>query len=196
MRLDTQDPVQEVAAWIEEASQNSHIKYPTVMCLSTLNFEGFPEGRMVLLKGISEGGFVFFTNRQSTKGKSLENCSKVSLVFYWEALGKQVRILGTAQDVSDEDSDVYFHTRPRMSQIGALASSQSELLESRDFLIEKTAQIERLYEGKEVPRPSHWQGYRVIPQKIEFWIEQPYRLHDRFLFSKTESGWECIRLYP
>lgn len=190
------DPIEQFRVWLHDAQNHPHIGIPNTMCLSTIDLDGFPDGRMVLLKGFSKTGFVFFTNENSHKGQALAKTPKASLVFYWEVFGRQVRIQGLVETVSDEESDTYFHTRPRLSQIGALASDQSQRLDDKSSLETKMNQLEAHYQDQEIPRPAYWKGFRVIPHKIEFWIDQPYRLHDRFLYTKTEEGWNIIRLYP
>jgi pyridoxamine 5'-phosphate oxidase len=194
--IDIKDPIFEAAQWVEQAKSDPQILNPTAMCLSTIDLNGFPDARVVLLKGATKEGFMFFTNTHSNKGQALEKTPKAALTFYWEKLGKQIRIQGEVVFVSDQESDDYFHTRPRMSQIGAIASEQSQPLENRDILIQKTEALEKTFDGVQVPRPAHWKGYLLKPHKIEFWIDRPYRLHDRFLFTLENSHWHCVRLYP
>lgn len=192
-----ENPLEQFRLWLHEAEASPRIPIPNTMCLSTIDPNGFPDGRMVLLKGFSEAGFVFFTNEKSHKGQALAKTPKASLVFYWEPLGRQVRIQGTVETVSEAESDAYFHTRPRLSQIGAIASDQSQILTDRSILENKTKELEAKFEDKEIPRPAHWKGFRVNPHKIEFWIDRPFRLHDRFEYSRSmTSSWNCVRLYP
>ncbi len=151
---------------------------------------------MVLMKSFDEKGFVFYTNLNSTKGRALRATSRAALTFYWEALSRQVRIQGNVMPVSNEAADDYFATRPRGSQLGAWASEQSELLESRAKLEEKFQQYDEKFTGCEIPRPPHWGGYRVSPHRIEFWIGRNDRLHDRLLYERNGETWVMQRLYP
>jgi len=166
------------------------------MCLSTVDAQGWPEGRMVLLKGFDERGFVFYTSIKSAKGKSLAKHRRAALTFYWEPLHRQVRIQGSTRLVSDEEADAYWRTRPRLSQIGAWVSHQSEPLPSNVLLIKEAMKLGLKFMGREVPRPPHWTGYRVKPRAIEFWQGRPNRLHDRFLYTRTAKTWRIQRLYP
>lgn len=167
------------------------------MTLSTADSTGKPSGRMVLLKSFDEKGFVFFSNENSRKGKELLNNNFSSLTFFWSKLGKQVRIEGATEKIMEFESDEYFSTRPRASQIGAWASEQSCIIPDRKTLIENIEQLEKQYKGKSVPRPPHWIGYRLIPNHIEFWQNRANRLHDRFLFTRQENQeWQINRLAP
>jgi pyridoxamine 5'-phosphate oxidase len=191
------DPISQFQIWFDEARQCSEIKLPEAMCLSTVSPQGFPEGRMVLLKDFNSRGFVFYTNFESPKAKSLEDCPKAALTFYWEKLRRQVRIQGTVQKVNDAESDAYFQSRPRESQIGAWASRQSEVLSGRKALDEKFKEYRKKFEGREIPCPSFWGGFRVVPKSIEFWQERSSRLHDRFLYTRQAGGgWKIVRLSP
>lgn len=169
---------------------------PNAMVLSSVDPEGQPSSRVVLLKGFDERGFVFFTNLESRKGREVQAHPKVSLSFFWREMGKQVVILGTAGRVSDEEADAYFATRPRGSQLGAWASRQSRPLPSRDHLVAEVAKLEERYLGKPVPRPPHWSGFRVVPHWIEFWVSGTFRLHDRTAYERVEGGWKVTKLYP
>lgn len=194
-----QDPFRQFAKWYEEACHNSEILLPSAMCLATIDMQGFPDSRFVLLKEFSKEGFVFFTNTNSPKGKSLFQSNKASLAFYWERLKKQVRILGTAELVSHKEADDYFKTRPRESQIGAWASDQSQPVEDRKTLDQKFKEYSKTFEGKPILRPPYWTGFRIKPLKIEFWQECPSRMHDRFLFTRASASspqWKIQRLYP
>jgi pyridoxamine 5'-phosphate oxidase len=151
---------------------------------------------MVLLKGFDERGFVFYTNRKSPKGRHLERTPYAALCFYWASIGDQVRIEGPVELVSDEESDAYFATRPRGSQLGAWASYQSQPLPSRIELVSRYLQYKVKFMGGPVPRPPFWGGYRIIPERIEFWHNGLFRLHDRFLYTRTENGWTVQRLSP
>ena len=191
------DPLAAFVRWFEEAQLHSNARYPDAMTLSTVDPEGWPEGRIVLLKGVDSRGFSFFTNYRSRKGRGLEASGRGALTFYWGDLKRQVRAQGVVARLPKGESDEYFHTRPRGSQIGAWASEQSEPLESREALEVRAQQVEALHAGKEVPRPSHWGGYLLTPHEIEFWQEGASRLHDRFRYQRAESGdWRVERLNP
>jgi len=191
------DPLELFSDWLKVAEEHSVMSYPNSLTLSTLGEGGYPDGRIVLLKGVDERGFIFYTNFRSAKGRAMEAEPRVGLTFYWDALGRQVRVRGRAERVPDEESDAYFAGRPRGSQLGALASFQSETLEGRGPLEERFLELERRYEGETVPRPEHWGGYVVRPVEVEFWQAAEYRLHDRFLYRRVEGdGWSTRRLYP
>ena len=190
------DPLREFARWFRKASGHSRIKLPEAMCLSTVGRDGAPHGRMLLLKGFGEKGFVFYTNLNSPKACDLKENPTVAMTFYWEPLRRQVRIEGRVEPVSDAEADVYFASRPRLSQIGAWISNQSEPLSSRLILIRRFLSRLKEFGTGLVPRPPYWSGYRLIPDKIEFWEEKPNRLHDRFLYVRKGNGWEMSRLYP
>ena len=171
-------------------------KYPDAACLSTVLPDGYPDGRMVLVRQISDEGFVFFTNSHSVKGQSLAHEPKASLTFYWVSLGRQLRVTGDIEAVSEGDSDDYFNGRFLISQLGAWASDQSRPVESRDSLLARVEEVRQKYEGAAVPRPPHWIGYRIRPRRIEFWIEGEYRLHDRFEYRRVGAEWGFSRLNP
>jgi len=166
------------------------------MSLATVSAEGKPSGRIVLLRGVDDRGFVFYTNYNSRKSKELEATPHAALTFFWLGLERQVRIEGQVSRVSPEESDAYFQTRPRGSQIGALASPQSEFLKSREALEENVSKVTASFEGKEIPRPSHWGGYRIQPHRIEFWDNRSNRLHDRIVYIANNNGWTVERLAP
>jgi len=157
---------------------------------------GRPSARMVLLTGHGPGGFVFYTNEQSAKGEQLAENPRAALLFHWKSLRRQVRVEGAVERVGDEQSDAYFATRARDSQLGAWASDQSRPLDSRATFEGRFEQVKRQFEGKDVPRPPYWRGYRVIPERIEFWSDRPHRLHERRLFTRDGSGWTEGLLYP
>ncbi len=191
------DPFDQFAVWYKRATHCITLQFPEALCLSTIGRDGYPEGRFVLLKGFDKSGFVFYTNSESRKGQSLESCPKAALSFYWEPLQRQVRIQGNVERISGEEADQYFRSRPRISRLGAWASQQSRPLESRGKLLERLAEFKRKFRGQEVPRPSYWIGYRVVPVRMEFWELRANRLHDRFQYEKNSSGsWEIKRLYP
>lgn len=189
------NPFDRAAQWIDD-SRNAGDKYPDAACLSTVRPDGYPDGRMVLVRRVSDDGFVFFTNSQSVKGRSLAEAPKASLTFYWVSMGRQLRVTGDVEWVSEADSDAYFNGRFLISQLGAWASDQSQPLVSREVLLAKVDAVSQQYEGKSVPRPPHWIGYRIRPIRIEFWVEGEYRLHDRFEYRRSSDGWEFSRLNP
>lgn len=170
---------------------------PTVMVLSTCTRDGHPSSRVVLLKDITDEGFVFYTNYHSRKSRELSDNPRASLCFYWPEIDQQVRVEGTVIQTSIRDSDDYFRTRPRLSQLGAWASDQSQPLRSRQTLVDRTAELDSRFADQEVPRPSFWGGYIVRPRAVEFWINGEFRLHDRFLYTLEDTGkWFMQRLNP
>jgi pyridoxamine 5'-phosphate oxidase len=182
-------------SWLEDAAR-SEPNDPNAMALATVDPDGLPNVRMVLLKGFDPSGFVFYTNTESTKGRELLATGKAALVLHWKSLRRQVRARGTVSLVSDAEADAYFKTRPRDSRIGAWASQQSRPLESR-FAFEKAiATTAARYALGEVPRPPYWTGFRIAPVSIEFWHDRPFRLHDRISFTREGEGWRKTRLYP
>ena len=166
------------------------------MCLSTVGDDGRPSSRFVLLKEFDARGFVFYTNLESRKGAQLRAHPEAALTFYWGALEEQVRIEGAVEPVTDAEADAYFASRPRGSQLGAWASAQSSTLSYRGELEARLAEVERLYEGRVVPRPPHWSGRRVVPRRIEFWVGMPSRLHHRMLYESSGEGWALRILSP
>jgi pyridoxamine 5'-phosphate oxidase len=187
------NPIEQFEIWFQEALK-AEIREPNAMCLSTINEEK-PSSRIVLLKGIDEG-FVFFTNYESNKGNQIAKSQFASLNFFWVDLERQIRIEGIIEKVSEKESDEYFYSRPRGSQVGAWVSNQSRVVENRTILEAKLLDFEKEYENKPIPRPPHWGGYRLIPDKIEFWQGRPNRLHDRILYSKNDNNWKIERLCP
>lgn len=190
------DPFQLFAVWFEEAAR-SEPSDPNAMALATVDEDGMPNARMVLLKDVDERGFVFFTHSSSAKGCELGACPRAALVFHWKSLTRQVRVRGLVEPVTAAEADSYFSTRPRQSQIGAWASRQSMPLENRSVLEASIATYAEKYPDS-VPRPPHWWGYRVVPCAVEFWHERPFRLHDRIVFKRTQAGqpWTKTRLSP
>lgn len=190
------NPISQFQLWLKEASENPMVVEANAMVLAT-NSEDQPTTRTVLLKDVTEAGFTFFTNYNSAKSKSIEGNSKVSLLFPWYPMERQVKILGSASRISGTDSDAYFATRPRSSQIGAWASDQSAPLSSREELEKRWAEFATKYpEGSQVPRPPHWGGFLVIPTMIEFWQGRYSRLHDRIRYTRNASTWKLERFYP
>ncbi len=185
------------AAWLGEAT-TAEPRDPTAMTLATVDADGLPNARMVLLKGVDERGFVFYTNIDSQKGRELDVHPKAALVFHWKSLNRQVRVRGTVERVTAAEADAYFATRPKQAQIGAWASKQSAPLESRLAFEKAVALYGAKYALGTVPRPPNWSGYRIIPLRIEFWHDRPFRLHDRIEFVRTDPGapWSKTRLYP
>jgi pyridoxamine 5'-phosphate oxidase len=189
------DPLKQFRLWFEDVRE-AGITEANAMLLSTV-FEGRPSGRIVLLKDLDERGFSFFTNYDSKKGHEIAANPQVALTFFWKELERQVRIEGKIGKTSDAESSEYFAVRPRGSQIGAWASGQSEVIPDREFLEEKTKELEARFEGRQVPRPAHWGGYRVVADYVEFWQGRPSRLHDRLAYTKQPDGsWKIERLSP
>ena len=191
-----EDPVSQFQAWFQEANEDDRIPLPEAGCLSTVSPDGYPDGRMVLLKGFESEGFVFYTNLGSAKAEALRAHPKAGLTFHWILQGRQIRITGDVTPTTDEEADEYFVSRPRGSQIGAWASNQSQPLESREALEGRVNELEAKFEGEPVPRPPTWSGFRIRPVRIEFWQEGPFRLHDRFLYRVDAGGWSRDRLNP
>jgi pyridoxamine 5'-phosphate oxidase len=190
------DPLKLFQRWLDEA-KGAGIHLAEAMTLATSTPGGKPSARLVLLKQADGRGFVFYTNYNSPKARELDANPHAALVFYWSQLERQVRVEGKVERTSAGESDAYFKTRPRESQIGALASPQSEVIASREALQQRADEVERLYEGREVDRPAHWGGYRLRPERIEFWKGRPGRLHDRILYERqTDGGWTIKRLAP
>ena len=181
--------------WFAEARE-AEINDSNAMALATAGADGQPHVRMVLLKGHGPDGFVFYTNEQSDKGEQLRENARAALLFHWKALRRQVRIEGPIERVNDNDADGYFATRSRDSQLGAWASDQSRPLQTREAFESRFEEISRRFTGQDVPRPAHWGGYRVIPDRIEFWSDRPHRLHERRLFTREGDTWTEGLLYP
>lgn len=189
------EPFRLFARWLGEA-EKSEPNDPNAMALATVDAEGLPDVRMVLLKGHDEAGFVFYTNTESAKGAELAGQPKAAAVLHWKSLRRQVRFRGPVSRVSEEEADAYFASRPRDSRIGAWASQQSRPLESR-FALEKAVAVQAARFGLgEIPRPPYWTGFRIAPVAMEFWQDKPFRLHDRVRFTRVADGWQRQRLYP
>ena len=191
----SQEPILRTHDWIQEA-KDKEVGLPHALNLSSVSLEGQPSSRMVLLRRLSDEGLVFFTDYDGKKGQEIVNNNKAALNFWWAKTNKQIRIEGICKKVSDKESDDYFHSRPRGSQISALASKQTETLESYEGLLEKAKQIESDNEGKDIKRPDRWGGFVLKPNLFEFWTNQENRLHKRELFTLNEEGWEKSLISP
>ena len=189
------DPIAQFGIWFHEAVE-AEPNNPNAMTLATVSADGRPSTRMVLLKDHDAQGFVFYTNFNSQKGQELLANPNASLCFHWKSLGKQVRIEGPAGRVPDSEADAYYASRPRGSRIGAWASEQSQPVASRDVLEARVADLMAKFGADSIPRPPHWSGFRVVPDRIEFWTDRPDRLHDRQVFVRTADGWSEQRLQP
>jgi pyridoxamine 5'-phosphate oxidase len=192
----SKNPVEQFNRWFEEALV-AQVLEPNALTLSTVSENGFPSGRIVLLKAVENDKFQFFTNYQSQKGKELDSNPACALTFFWPELERQVRVDGIAARLDQAVSEKYFQSRPRESQIGAWASPQSAVISKREILEERVAELQKKFEGTEkLPKPNQWGGYEVEPVRIEFWQGRPSRLHDRIVFTKTDGVWQVNRLAP
>jgi pyridoxamine 5'-phosphate oxidase len=191
----TGDPMELFAEWFREA-EDAGVEVPETMTLATADSDGAPSARMVLLKGADEEGFVFYSGYVSRKAGELERNPRAALVFYWRLLGRQVRVEGRVERVSEAESAAYFATRPRGSQIAAWASQQSKALAGREDLDRRYAELECEYDGRDVPLPPHWGGFRLQPEAIEFWQHRDNRLHDRIRYTRAREGWRSELLSP
>ncbi len=193
--FDRTEPIGLFIEWLTQARAHEP-NDANAMALSTVDADGMPDSRMVLLKDVDPRGFTFYSNRESAKGIQLEGQPSAALLFHWKSLRRQVRVRGAVESVTAEEADAYFASRARESRIGAWASDQSRPLESRQALQRAVSREEARFEGQEVERPPHWSGWRVIPSTVEFWRDRPFRLHDRLRFTRTGEGWIRERLQP
>ncbi len=193
--IDGAEPFDLFGQWLKDARAKEP-NDPNAMTVATVDADGMPDARMVLLKDFDRQGFVFYTNTQSAKGRQILGAHKAALLFHWKSLRRQVRIRGTVEIVSDAEADEYFTSRARNSQIGAWASEQSRPLESRFALEKRVAEYGLKFGIGAVPRPPHWTGFRIVPTEMEFWRDKPFRLHDRLKFERAGDGWVKSKLYP
>ena len=192
-----ENPMEQFRDWFLDAEQNSKISEANAMAISTLEEDGCPRSRMVLLKSFTWEGFIFYTNYDSRKGKAIESNHKACLHFFWPDLERQIIIKADLEKQAPNLSDGYFHSRPKGSQLGALVSPQSQVIPNREFLEEKLKELETEFENREVPRPENWGGYLAKPYEIEFWQGRPNRLHDRIIYElQTDFNWKISRLAP
>lgn len=189
------DPVRLFQDWMAEAARTEP-NDPNAMTLATCTPDGRPSARIVLLKDVDARGFVFYTNQQGRKGGELLANPFAALLFHWKTLGRQVRVEGAVEGVTDAEADAYYATRPRVSRLGAWASEQSRPLASRAELERRVAEFDARFPGETIPRPPHWSGFRVLPERVEFWQDMPFRLHDRRLYTRSGEGWTTQALYP
>jgi len=189
------EPVALFNKWLKLAEEKERVN-PNAVAVATANADGKPSVRILLLKGVDERGFVFYTNSESHKGEELAINPRASLCFYWKSMRREVRVDGPVEKISNEEADAYFESRARGSQIGAWASKQSRPLESRFELEKRIAKYTTKFHIGKVPRPEFWEGYRVKHERVEFWAEKSFRLHDRFVYTRTDQGWQTERLYP
>ncbi|MDR6923327.1 MULTISPECIES: pyridoxamine 5'-phosphate oxidase [Chryseobacterium] len=191
-----QNPIEQFRDWFLEASESAVISEANAMAVSTVEEDGCPRTRMVLLKAYTHEGFIFYTNYSSRKGKAIEKNHKACLHFFWPNLERQIIIKADLEKIAGNLSDGYFHSRPKGSQLGAAVSPQSEVIPNREFLEEKLKELEKQYENTEVPRPENWGGYLAKPYEIEFWQGRPNRLHDRIIYQLEDLDWKISRLAP
>lgn len=189
------NPFKQFDIWFKEA-KDIGLKDPNAMNVASATKDGIPSSRMVLLKAYDENGFIFYTNYTSRKSKEIIDNPNVALNFFWDALERQVRVEGTISKVDSKISDEYFSSRSRLSQLGAHASNQSKIIDSYDVITDKLDELEKKFDGKEIPRPDHWGGFIIVPKTIEFWQGHEGRIHDRLKFQRVNSEWNLVRLSP
>jgi pyridoxamine 5'-phosphate oxidase len=189
------DPITTFESWLADAGR-VELNDPNAMTLATAMPDGRPSARIVLLKHADRDGFVFYTNTQSRKGNELAANPRAMLLFHWKTLGRQVRVEGEVSPVAPAEADAYFRSRPRESRLGAWASDQSRPLPDRSELISRLQALDEAYPGEDIPRPPHWSGFRVRPDRIEFWQDRPFRLHDRTVYTANQGSWQVSKLYP
>ena len=193
---DLDNPIDLFKIWFDKAKE-SEVNDPNAVAVATADENNQPNVRMVLLKGLSNKGFVFYTNFNSKKGSELKKNKKASLCFHWKSLRRQVRVIGNVEEVSSSEADEYYNSRPYKNKIGAWASSQSEILDKRETFLEKIEEFEKKYpEQKIVPRPPQWSGWRILPNEIEFWLDGEGRIHERLVYKKNSGKWDKKLLYP
>ena len=189
------DPFEQFQTWFRDATERQ-LKYPEAMTLATSTSDGIPSARMVLFKGLNSRGICFYTNFESRKAQELLENPRAALVFYWSALDRQIRIEGGIEKVTEQESDDYWNSRPRDSRISALSSEQSQEVKSREELESRFFTLQKKYEDQPIPRPPHWGGFCLVPQRFEFWMEGAHRLHDRFCYTRIDNTWKITRLSP
>ena len=189
-------PLDSMSEWLEDAKRDTQLPNPNAMNLATVDSNGRPSSRIVLLRGLDQSGAVFYTNRESRKGEALKAHDHAALTFHWDILSRQLRIEGTVSQTSDEVSDAYWSGRPRQSQIAAWASRQSRPVADRETFLTSCREVEARFDGQEVPRPPHWGGYRVALERVEFWQERDARMHERVVYLRRDDEWIIQRLYP
>ena len=193
---DLNNPIELFKKWFAEA-EKTEINDPNAVAVATANKDNQPNVRMVLLKGLNDKGFVFYTNFNSKKGSEIKENLKASMCFHWKSLRRQVRVIGSVEEVTKEEADVYYNSRPYKNKIGAWASSQSQPLDQRATFLEKIKEFEKKYpDQNNVPRPPHWSGWRVLPNEIEFWLDGEGRIHERLIYKNIKGKWEKELLYP
>ncbi|WP_409433445.1 pyridoxamine 5'-phosphate oxidase [Litorimonas sp. RW-G-Af-16] len=193
--LEADEPISLFQKWLAKAAETEP-NDPNAMSVATVDAQGMPDVRILLLKGLDARGFVFYTNSESAKGEQLRGQAKAALCFHWKSQKRQVRVRGSVSPVTAAESDAYFAERARESRIGAWASDQSRPVADREAMLSKVKEMEDRFEGQDVPRPDHWYGWRVAPQSIEFWQDGAFRVHDRIVFTPTNGGWTKQRLFP